>query len=508
VVILKLKELFNELRGEKILKLPVSDVNSDYCSADIREIAYDSRNIPAGAGVMFACFTGESSDGHSFAPDACRAGAAALLCERELPDPPRDVPMIIVPNVRSSMGEAASILSGRPSEKMTMIAVTGTNGKTTTAYITRSIMRAAGFKSGMLGTIINDDGFSETEARRTTPEGPDIQRILASMVQNGVSCCVMEASSHGLRQGRLSGCTFDRAGFSNLTLDHLDYHGDMESYFAAKRLLFTRYMRGDWIASVNADDEYGKKLISEFGGRIRCFSLVRSGEGLYGCHVIEQDVSGTTLDIIFPDGEWRRTRSPFIGAHNVSNVLESAVIADSLDVPREIIAEGVSKCVQVPGRMERFDLDGVTIFIDFAHSPDGLEKVLSTLSALKRGKLTVLWGAGGDRSPQKRPVAGGILALMADRVVITNDNPRSERPLDIARQIEFGILSSGADVDYEIILDRRQAIYSALSAARPGDVVLVAGKGPENYIDFGDHKESFSDAGTVLEWAESVKKEP
>ncbi|MDR1516313.1 MAG: UDP-N-acetylmuramoyl-L-alanyl-D-glutamate--2,6-diaminopimelate ligase [Synergistaceae bacterium] len=504
---MKLGELFNELSGEKILKLPSDNAKFDEYSADIREIAYDSRKIPAGGGVMFACFAGESNDGHDFAGDAFRAGASALLCERELPRLSLDMPMIIVPNVRASMGGAASILRGRPSGKMTMIAVTGTNGKTTTAYITRSIMREAGVKTGMVGTIVNDDGSGETEAWRTTPEGPDVQRILASMVQNGVSCCVMEASSHGLHQGRLMGCAFDRAGFSNLTLEHLEYHGDMESYFAAKRLLFTGYMRGGWVASINADDEYGKKLIAEFGGRARGFSLERTDRGVYGCHVIEAGVGGTTLDIIFPDGERQRTRSPLIGMHNVSNVLESAAIADSLDVPREIIAAGVKNCVQVPGRLERFDLDGVTVFIDFAHSPDGLEKVLSTLSGLKRGKLVILWGAGGDRAYQKRPVAGAIMARLADRVVITNDNPRTERQEDIARQIESGIISSGAEVDYEIILDRRQAIRSALEAARPGDVVLIAGKGPENYIDFGDHKESFSDAGTVLEWAESVKKE-
>ncbi|MDR0647727.1 MAG: UDP-N-acetylmuramoyl-L-alanyl-D-glutamate--2,6-diaminopimelate ligase [Synergistaceae bacterium] len=492
---MKIEELYSELSGEKTLKLPSKSGDN---SANIREIAYDSRRVAAGGGVMFACFAGVSNDGHDFAADALRAGASALLCEREIP---ADVPMIIVPDVRASMGEAASILYGRPAEKLTMIAVTGTNGKTTTAYITRSIMRSAGFTTGMLGTVVYDDARTETEASRTTPEGPDIQRALAAMVQNGASCCVMEASSHGLHQGRLQGCAFDRAGFSNLTIEHLEYHGDMESYFAAKRLLFTRYMRGDWAASVNADDRYGRRLIEEFPGNARGFSIKSVDGSLYRCRVTEAGIDGTTLDITFPCGSRIKTRSPFIGAHNVSNVLESVVIADSLGVPHEKIASGVAGCAQVPGRLEHYDLGGFAAFVDFAHSPDGLEQTLSTLRAVKRGKLWVLWGAGGDRAPQKRPVAGGVMARMADRIVITTDNPRSERPEDIAGQVEAGLLSSGVAAEYDIVLDRREAIRMALGAAQPGDVVLIAGKGPENYMDFGSHKEHFSDSETVLEWA-------
>ncbi|MDR1021127.1 MAG: UDP-N-acetylmuramoyl-L-alanyl-D-glutamate--2,6-diaminopimelate ligase [Synergistaceae bacterium] len=498
---MKIGELFSELSGEKILKLPACPSKSGDNSADIREIAYDSRKIPAGGGVMFACFRGVSNDGHDFAKEALRNGASTLLCEREIPGLPADVPMIVVSDVRTSMGEAASVLYGHPARKMTMIAVTGTNGKTTTAYIIRSVMRSAGFKTGMIGTIAYDDALCETEASRTTPEGPDVQRLLASMVQNGASCCVMEASSHGLHQGRLEGCVFDRAGFSNLTIEHLEYHGDMENYFAAKRLLFARYMRGDWRASVNADDAYGRRLMSEFPGRTRGFSLESGDGGLYRCCVTEADIDGTTLVIIFPDGARVETRSPFIGAHNVSNVLESVAIADSLDVPREKIARGVSSCAQVPGRLERYDLGSVSAFVDFAHSPDGLEKALSTLSALKRGKLWILWGAGGDRAPQKRPIAGEVMARMADRIVITTDNPRTERPEDIARQVEAGVISSGVPREYDIILDRREAVRRTLDAARPGDVVLIAGKGPENYMDFGDHKVHFSDSETILEWA-------
>jgi UDP-N-acetylmuramoyl-L-alanyl-D-glutamate--2,6-diaminopimelate ligase len=467
---------------------------------DIREIEYDSRKIDSGRdGVAFACVRGETSDGHDFAADARRAGAAAFLCERELPGL-SDCPMIIVPDVRASMGEAAAILYGRPSRKLLMIALTGTNGKTTTAYITRSIMRASGVKTGMLGTIVNDDGQRETDASRTTPEGPDTQRLLADMARNGVSCCVMEASSHGLHQGRLKGCEFDRAGFSNLTLEHLEYHGDMESYFAAKRLLFTNYMRGGWAASVNADDQYGARLLADFP-QARGFSLESQDGRFYRCKAIRAGITGTDLDIIFPDGGRLRVQSPFIGMHNASNVLESVAIADSLDISREKIARGIADTGQVPGRLERFDLEGVTVFVDFAHSPDGLEKVLSTLSGLKNGNLWVIWGAGGERAPEKRPVAGKIMARIADRVIISTDNPRKESPEDIARQVESGAISPGRPTRHEIILDRREAIKSALERARPGDVVLIAGKGPENYMDYGDYKIHFSDREIVLEWA-------
>ena len=504
MILLKLKELFNELSGEKFLSLPGYLLKSGQDAPDVNKIEYDSRKLGAGKnGIIFACVRGATSDGHDFADEARRAGACALMCEHALPALSDSLPIIIVPNVRASMGEAAAILNGRPAGKLLMIALTGTNGKTTSAYITRSIMRASGMKTGMLGTIVNDDGQSELEAQRTTPEGPDIQCLLASMIRNGVSCCVMEASSHGLHQGRLRGCEFDRAGFSNLTLEHLEYHGDMENYFAAKRLLFTEYMRGGWAASVNADDEYGARLLAEFLEHSRGFSLKNHDGQFYRCQVIREDIRGTDLNIIFPDSGRLSVRSPFIGAHNASNVLESAAIADSLHVPREKIALGIENTAQVPGRLERFDIDGLSVFVDFAHSPDGLEKVLSTLSGLKRkGELWIVWGAGGDRAPQKRPVAGEIMARIADRVVITMDNPRSENPEDIAHQVEAGVISGGQAGRHEIILDRREAIRSALRKAQPGDVVLIAGKGPENYIDFGDRKIPFSDYRTVLEWAQ------
>lgn len=470
---------------------------------DLFSLFYDSRQIPAHPeNAIFACVKGEHTDGHDLAEKVIAAGCAALLCERELP---LDVPQLIVKNARAAMGEATALLLDRPAKKMTMIAVTGTNGKTTTAYLIRSIMRAIGCKTGMLGTIVYDDGVEEADALHTTPEGPDVQEMLARMHRNGCGACVMETSSHGLDQGRLSGCSFDRAGFSNLTPEHLEYHKDMESYFAAKHLLFTDYVRGEWRAAVNADDAYGRRLLDEYHNNALGFSLHADTSTDYHAKICKSDIDGMTIEVQLPDGNVFSLHSPLIGDYNASNILEALAIADSLEIDPESIARGIAACTRVPGRLERYDFaGGVSAFVDYAHSSDGMEKVLSTLRPLVKGNIWALWGAGGDRTPVKRPIVGGIMAKYADRVVITTDNPRSESPAAIASQVEKGVLSSSEkriNMRHEIILDRREAIDHALDNARPNDVVLIAGKGPERFIDYGDRKEPFLDSAVLLEWA-------
>jgi UDP-N-acetylmuramoyl-L-alanyl-D-glutamate--2,6-diaminopimelate ligase len=477
--------------------------NASLADPDIVKLKYDSRRVaPDSGGVIFACVSGENSDGHDYARNALSSGAAALLCERRLPF---DVPQIISPNVRAIMGEAAAILYGNPSDKMTMIGLTGTNGKTTCAYIIRSIVRAGGAKAGMLGTIVYDDGRSEISADRTTPEGPDIQEMLAAMVANGARYCVMETSSHGLDQGRLAGCLFDRAGFSNLTPEHLEYHSDMESYFDAKRLLFTKYAGKGCIGAVNADDEYGLRLLEEFPDNTRAYSLtddIRSSHSCYSAVVALHDLNGMSLEVSCPDGTLFTVTSPLIGDYNASNILECIAIADSLGMDRDVIQRGVSECRNVPGRLERYNLsNGITVFVDYAHSPDGMKQTLDTLARFNRRRLKVLWGAGGDRSPLKRPVVGKIMAQYANHVIITTDNPRSENPANIARNVEQGVISHKGAPRVDTILDRREAIYFCLDSSKSGDIVLIAGKGPERFIEFKDHRVPFSDSGTVLEWA-------
>ncbi|MDR3331153.1 MAG: UDP-N-acetylmuramoyl-L-alanyl-D-glutamate--2,6-diaminopimelate ligase, partial [Synergistaceae bacterium] len=500
---MRLDELYSRIKDLRSCdKKPIDLVVLDSNPPDIGLLRYDNRKISTGTNdVIFACVKGERVDGCQFAEEAVRSGAVALLCSSRLPF---DVPQILSDDVRSDMSLAESILMGRPSEKLKMIGVTGTNGKTTTAYITRSIMRASGLKTGMIGTIVYDDARSEIWADRTTPEGPDIQDMLANMVNNGAECCVMEASSHGLDQGRLAGIKFDGVGFSNLTPEHLEYHRDMDGYFTAKRRLFTHHVNPDWAGAANEDDEYGRLLLSEFQGRLRPFSTSQETASKSGCYLASDlDVTalGMSFKITYPDGGSHRIASPLIGSYNASNILEAVAIADSLGTPRGAIHLGVSNCPQIPGRLERYSLgNGVRVFVDYAHSSDGMEKVLSTLSPLTDGNLTVLWGAGGDRTPVKRPIVGGIMAKYADYAIITTDNPRSESPEDIARDVEQGVITSGVGIRYDIVLDRKEAIYRALDNAREGDTVVVAGKGPERWIDYGTRVAPFSDSETVLDW--------
>ena len=354
----------------------------------------------------------------------------------------------------------------------------------------------------MIGTIVYDDASRETFAGHTTPEGPDVQRLLADMARNGAGCCVMEASSHGLDQGRLAGCLFDAVGFSNLTPEHLEYHENMERYFEAKRKLFSVYTRDGWRGAVNSGDLYGRRLIGEFGASVAAFSLESRPPGSYGASVVRSDIDGMTMEITGPDGRSFTVESPLIGDYNAANILEAVALAEALGIDEDAARRGILACSRIPGRLERYDFtNGVTAFVDFAHSSDGMEKALSTIAGLARGKIRVLWGAGGDRTPVKRPVVGEIMARLADHVVISTDNPRSEDPAAIARDVERGVASCPKSVRRETILDRGEAINFILDAAEPGDVVLIAGKGPERYIDYGDHRIPFIDAERVAAWA-------
>ena len=499
---MKVRELFDRLaRSDKRL------ANADLPDRDVIRVEYDSRRVSEGSGIIFACVKGDNADGHDHAAQAVSRGAVAILCERELPIA---VPQIITPGTRAAMGEAASVIFGKPSEKLKMTGVTGTNGKTTTTYITRSIIRASGARAGMIGTIVYDAAAGESFAEHTTPEGPDIQRLLSEMVENGASHCVMEASSHGLDQGRLEGCVFDAVGFSNLTPEHLEYHNDMESYFTAKRRLFSDYTRGGWKGAVNADDAYGARLLEEFRENALPFSAGGGAEGglMYRARILRETLGGMTVSATYPDGSSFAADSPLVGKYNVSNILESAVLGDALGFDKETVKRGIENCPQVPGRLERYSMaNGATVFVDYAHGADGMQQALSTLKGLASGPVRVLWGAGGDRTPLKRPMVGGIMARLADHVVISTDNPRSENPADIARGVEEGVRQCARRVRCDTILDRGEAIDFILNSAQAGDIVLIAGKGPERFIDYGTHREPFVDGEHVLEWARLHRSE-
>lgn len=448
------------------------------CAADdieLKGMVCDSRK--AGPGMVFAATKGSHRDAHDFIPAAVAAGTPAVLCEHEVD---AVIPQIICPNVRSAMGEVASLLYEEPSKKMTMIALTGTNGKTTSTFMTQAILNHAGIKTGLMGTVLYDDGEKIEEAEHTTPEGCDIQNILARMVDNGCRACVMEASSHAIVQGRIDGLRYDRAGFTNLTLEHLDFHKDMEHYFLAKKSLFDSYMRNNWKASINIDDQYGRRLSEELGKRVISYSMLDE-EADFFASVVNITLEGLEIEIKTPESpEKKKIKLPILGAYNVLNALQALSLAWSIGVSAQSALEALEKMPQVPGRLERYRFDnGASCVIDFAHSSDGLEKVLSAVRPICKRKLCVVFGAGGDRDTSKRSVMGEIASRLGDFVVVTSDNPRSEDPAAIMAAIEPGVKEH--DTPYTMIADRRQAIYYGLDQAGADDIVVIAGRGPETH---------------------------
>ena len=468
----------------------------------IVDVSSDSRAVSQGA--LFCCIKGEEDDGHGYVGMAEERGAVALLCERPVAS---SLPTIIVPSVREVMGEVAAAVHGDPSKNLFMVGVTGTNGKTTTTYAMKSILQAAGIRTGLLGTIVESDGLTERDADRTTPESCVVQRQLAAMVKNGCGACVMETSSHGLSLGRLRGARFDVPVFTNLHPEHLDFHGDMEGYFQAKRLLFLQYVKHGSVGAANATDPYGRRLLEESSGRLRGFSL-DEGEGVVSRAVGWQtSLEGTTMKIEMEGHPPLDIKSPLVGVFNVWNVL-CAVTASRGRVDDAAILQGIASMPQVPGRVERHALpNGACCFIDFAHTPSALRSVLSTLRSLSKGRAIAVFGHGGGRYPMNRPELGKVAAELADEAIFTMDNPRDEDPGAIAHAIEQGFKAAGGTTS-QIILDRGEAIRKGLGLLGPGDVLVVTGKGPEKYVQIGDVKHPFSDAETVERWIREEGRRP
>ena len=467
----------------------------DIPDPDVNDLVSDSRK--ARNGSIFACVEGEHSDGHLFALKAHSLGATALLCERPLYD--IDIPQLICTDVRRNMGRVASLLYDEPVSKLKMIVITGTNGKTTSTFMVKSILENTGIKTGLLGTVWCDDGLVREDAEHTTPEGSDLQSWLHRMVTNGCSACVMEASSHAISQGRIDGVLYDRAGFTNLTVDHLNYHIDMESYFEVKRSLFNKYMRNDWLAAVNIDDSYGARLYRELGERCVSYSLFDSGADFYAC-VKKASVEGMEAEIRMPDHRnMTDVRLPLIGMHNVMNALQALSLSRTLGIGCGAAIEGLVKMRQVPGRLERYLIEeSGTCVIDFAHNPDGLEKILTALRSICEGKLTVIFGASGESDISKRPMMGETASRLADIVIISSDNPKSEDPEAIAAEIFLGAKKHNADCS--VIIDRNEAVSFGLENLRSGDILLLAGKGPESYQILKEGPVPYSDKEALVSW--------
>ena len=468
------------------LGLLFHDAPPSAANVEISSLAYDNRL--ARDGTLFFCVPGYTRDGHDFASDAIARGAAALVVERPLN---LGVPEIKVPSVRAAMAVAAARFHGDPTARLQTVGITGTNGKTTTAFLVRAVLEAAGRRTGLLGTVKSVIGGVEHEVLRTTPEAIDLQRTFAEMLDAGDEACVMEVSSHALELHRADAIHFAAAIFTNLTQDHLDFHETMEQYYAAKRLLFTELAPTH--AVVNVDDPYGARLAAELGGTAISFAL--DHDASYRAGAVQTGLDGSHFAVTGPDGVFELS-SPLTGRFNVSNVLGAFATARALGVSAGTAIDAIAGAGQVPGRFESVaEGQDYAVLVDYAHTPDSLQNVLEAARPLTTGRLHVVFGCGGDRDRGKRPLMGEIAARLADRVIVTSDNPRSEDPAAIIDEILAG---SGGDVEHEV--DRRVAIDRAIATAGPGDVVVIAGKGHEQGQEFeAGRKIPFDDVTVVRE---------
>ncbi|MHB8235446.1 MAG: UDP-N-acetylmuramoyl-L-alanyl-D-glutamate--2,6-diaminopimelate ligase [Solirubrobacteraceae bacterium] len=470
----------------------------------ITGLAYDSRAV--GAGELFFCVRGFESDGHDHAPQAVANGAAALIVERPLE---LDVPQVQVVSARAAMAPIAARFYGDPTAELRVVGVTGTNGKTTTAYMLQALLEAAGEQCALLGTVKSVVGGVEREVTRTTPEAVDLQRDFRAMLDGGDRACVMEVSSHALSLGRADAIAFAAAIFTNLTQDHLDFHDTMEDYFQAKRRLFAEHRPAHSI--VNVGDAYGARLAAEIDGAL---TFAVEGPADYSAHDLRCDFAGCRFTLRSPAGE-QEVALPLPGRFNVANALGALAAAHALgaDMPTLIVA--LEQGVRVPGRFEPVDEgQDFAVLVDYAHTPDSLENVLAAARELiaasgqADGRVLCVFGAGGDRDRGKRPLMGEIATRLADGVLVTSDNPRSEDPEQIIAEIMAGVARvqgagrEGADADggqpVRSLVDRAVAIDEAIVRARPGDVLVIAGKGHEQGQEFADgHKEPFDDVAVA-----------
>jgi UDP-N-acetylmuramyl-tripeptide synthetase len=454
---------------------------------DIQGISYDSRSVRKGD--FFVAIKGEKIDGARFIPQAIERGAVAVASESQT-EPKPDAVSLSVPDARRFLAEISRIFYEDPSEELKLVAIIGTNGKTTTSYLVDSIYRCAGIRSCLVGTIGMKIGDRSFHTEHTTPESSDLMRFFREAVTEGCTHGVLEVSSHSLALKRVFGATFRVGVFMNLTRDHLDFHKDMESYFLSKKLLFSAE-NGNRIetAVVNTDDPYGLRLESEINCPVVSFGFNKDAK----IHVkdFNSRVDGTDLTIQTPAGDISY-RLHLVGRPNIYNVMAATGIALSLDISLDAVCRGIEGLEGVPGRVERVDAgQDFTVVVDYAHSPDSLENLLNTVSQLPHERVITVFGCGGDRDRTKRPIMGEIAVRMSDFVFATSDNPRSEDPTAILKETETGMHRGPAP--YKIVPDRREAIKSAVSMARKGDVVVIAGKGHEDYQILRDRTIPFDD---------------
>jgi UDP-N-acetylmuramoyl-L-alanyl-D-glutamate--2,6-diaminopimelate ligase len=463
--------------------VPTAEIHGD---ATVAGLAYRTDDVEARA--LFFCVPGSRADGHDFAAEAVARGAASLVVERRLD---LDVAQALVPSVREAMGPVAASFYGHPADAMTLVGITGTNGKTTTTYLVEAVLAAAGRRPGVIGTTGVRMAGRVVPFPRTTPEAPDLQRLFADMADDGIDAVAMEVSSHGLQQHRVGGLGFDVAAFTNLTQDHLDYHATMEEYFEAKALLFTPALAS--AAVLNVDTAAGRELERRTRGSLPTLTYGVAADADVRATDVETSAAGIAFRV---DG--RAFRSDLRGRFNVENALAAVAIGRALGLDEDLVAGAIASVRGVPGRVEPVDAgQDFLVLVDYAHTPDSVENVLRAARELGRGRVVVVLGCGGDRDRAKRPLMGRAATANADLTVLTSDNPRSEDPLAILADIEPGAREGGGE--YVVEPDRRAAIARAVRDAHAGDVVVIAGKGHEPYQELADGTIAFDDREVAAE---------
>ena len=455
----------------------------------VENIAYDSRRVQRH--TMFVALRGEKTDGHQFIGQAIDKGASVIVAEREQKDP--RVTCLVVENTRTALADFSATFYGHPARKLKLAAVTGTNGKTTTTFLIKHICENAGLRCGLVGTVRYEIGERVLPAIRTTPESLDLQELLAQIASAGCKAAAMEASSHALAQDRTRGLEWDVAVFTNLTQDHLDFHGTMDNYFEAKAKLFaalaTQKRKREPFAIVNIDDRYGRQLLDKIDKRVAVVTYGMGTRADFRASNYRAEFSGTSYQLD-AHGKSYLVRLPLIGRFNVGNSVAALGAANALGINLRNAVLSLAKAPQVPGRLELVPARRqFQVFVDYAHTPDALGNVLRTLRELEPQRLIAVFGCGGDRDRQKRPLMAEMADRLADYSIITSDNPRKEDPNAIVSEIEKGFRSN----HYEKIVDRTEAINRAVALARRRDIVLIAGKGHETYQEFGDHTVPFDD---------------
>ena len=482
---MNLQELISVLDVEKVVG-PLNRI--------VKGLTYDSRK--AKIGFLFVAISGFRQDGHNFIPEAVRKGARVMVVEKEILSLPPEVTLIRVRSSREALAKLSSYWYGFPSRELKLIGITGTNGKTTTTYLVESILKKAGYKMGRISTINYDLGSGLRSSRITTPESQDLQKMLRKMVDAGLDYAVIEVSSHSLVLHRVDGVQFDLAVFTNFSIDHLDFHKSIEHYLEAKISLFRH--RAPRMAAVNVDDPMSHHFMKSISCPLITYA-VKEKARIKG-KILKMGIRGSSFLAQVDKDESLRINLPLLGTHNVYNALAAISTASAQGVEPLFIKEGLEKVKRIPGRLEyipnKRDLD---VFVDYAHTPDAMEKALRTLRQVVKEKLWVVFGCGGDRDTQKRALMGKVSLKFADYSIITSDNPRSEDPEKIIAAIEEGVREDGgrSGEDYTTVVDRREAIRTALERMKGGDMLLIAGKGHEKVQIFKDRVVEFNDSKMV-----------